>query len=192
MSLHVPDHALQNLAHFARPQMAEPRPAELAVLLEPGAIHGDDVEVWIEPQSRTTFSARRQLGFVSRTQLERSAFHEIGIRMALGAARADALRSVVGGGLRLEPLLAVLGDEFADRGDQLAGYFHDGLTGSFEGGFVLGDRLCFRLRLVASEDLLDSFFVPSGRQSVLGHLVTSSCPDGAYRPSGAYLREYTP
>jgi hypothetical protein len=30
--------------------MAEPFPGELTVLLAPGAIQGDDVEVWIESQ----------------------------------------------------------------------------------------------------------------------------------------------
>src|SRR4030095_515159 len=38
------------LAHFAGPKMPEPFPGEPTVLLAPGAIQGDDVEVWIESQ----------------------------------------------------------------------------------------------------------------------------------------------
>lgn len=85
----------------------------------------------------------------------------------------------------------MFGDQLADRGDELARHFHDRLAGLFEGGLILGDGFVLGLRLVVGEDLLDSLFVPAGRELVLGHSAISSSVDGAYRPSRACLQEYT-
>jgi hypothetical protein len=50
VSLHAPDQTLQHLPYFAGPEMAEPLPGELTLLLAPGAIERDQVKVRIESQ----------------------------------------------------------------------------------------------------------------------------------------------
>jgi hypothetical protein len=50
MPLDAPDGALGHDADFARPQLPEPLPVELAALLVPGAIESDQVQVRVEPQ----------------------------------------------------------------------------------------------------------------------------------------------
>jgi hypothetical protein len=42
----------------------------------------------------------------------------------------------------------MLGDQLADRGDELARHFHDRLAGLLEGRLVLGDSVVLGLSLV--------------------------------------------
>ena len=81
--LQAPDQALQHLAHFAGPKMAEPFPGELTVLLAPGAIQGDDVEVGIESQV-----GRCPLHHVDRTGLRAELTL---LRRAIGVERVHRL-----------------------------------------------------------------------------------------------------
>jgi hypothetical protein len=50
VSLDAPDGALEHGADLIRLQVPEPLPAQLAVLLVPGAIESDQVQVRVEPQ----------------------------------------------------------------------------------------------------------------------------------------------